>query len=375
MLPARGASDAARAPTMRPTPRVVWLAAALATLGLPPGAAGDEPRDRAPLIERDREAEAAVARGLDWLAQQQNEDGSWSCAIGYKLNRQYKRERYGSHVGASGLAGMAFLANGHVPGRGKYGAAVGRCVEYLLSRVNESGYITDNHSRMYSHAFAGLFLAEVYGMTNRADLREALKRVVNLLVLAQQQNEKGGWRYDPVSKDADLSLTVCQLQLLRAAHHAGIRVPVETIRNAQLYVGACMLDGRGGERRFYYQDEPGSRSTYALTSAGIVSLYSSGDWHHKELRPSVDLLWRLYESDEDEPFGSFSYFYGHYYGVQAFYLDGRYWNRFFGHLRREIVDNQQADGGWRDAVDPTYATAMACVILSIPNGLLPIFQR
>jgi hypothetical protein len=364
---------------MRPATRLLPAAAVLASLGLAPRAIGDEPRDtaRAPLIERDAAADAAVERGLEWLRQQQNADGSWNCAVGYKLNRSYKTERLGSHVGASGLAGMAFLANGHVPGRGRYGAVVGRCVDYLLSRVNESGYITDNHSRMYSHAFAGLFLAEVYGMTHRADIREALKRVVNLLVAAQQQNEHGGWRYDPVSKDADLSITVCQLQLLRAAHHAGIRVPVETVRNAQVYVNRCMQESPDGEKRFFYQDTPGSRYTYALTAAGIVSLYSSGDWNHRELRRSVDLLWQIHEGGEgeDEPYGSFSYFYGHYYGVQAFYQDGRYWTRFFRDLRKEIVANQLPDGSWRDHVDPAYATAMGCVILSIPNGYLPIFQR
>jgi len=352
----------------------------LLTLGAP-GAIGDEPQDgfagQAPVIERNPRAQAAVDRGLKWLAEKQNDDGSWNCQVGYKLNRTYRPDSAGPrpHVGASGLAGMAFLANGHVPGRGTYGQVVSRCVDYLLTRVNDSGFITDNHSRMYSHAFAGLFLAEVYGMTHRADIRAALTRVVGLLVKAQQQNDHGGWRYDAVSKDADLSITVCQLQLLRAAHHAGIRVPTETIRNAQAYVTNCLQPGHDGRLRFHYQDLPGSRSTYALASAGIVSLYSSGEYDHKQLRPQVDLLYDVVESGEDEHYGSFSYFYGHYYGVQAFYQDGRYWTRFFHPVRDEILDNQQADGSWIDQVDRSYATAMACVILSIPNGYLPIFQR
>jgi hypothetical protein len=337
-----------------------------------PGAGADEPFDKGPAVPRDAATVTAIERGLAQLAKTQNPNGSWNCGIGYKLNQSYRSDHVGSHVGATGIAGMAFLANGHVPGRGKYGAVVSRAVDYLLGRVEQSGYITDNGSRMYSHAFAGLFLGEVYGMTKRTDVKKKLNSIVNLMVAAQKQNNNHAWRYDPVSKDADLSLTVCQLQMLRAAMHAGIKVPRSTIEKAQAYVNACMYRRRADDVRFYYQDQGGSRTTYALTSAGIVSLYSSGVYDAKELRPAVNTLWRL---KGEQSFGSFSYFYGHYYGVQAFYQDGRYWNQFWPNLRRDIVKQQQSNGGWVDRVDPTYATAMATLILSIPNGYLPIFQR
>ena len=39
------------------------------------------------------------------------------------------------------------------------------------------------------------------------------------------------------------------------------------------------------------------------------------------------------------------------------------------------MDIQFADGHWEDEVSSTYATAMATLILSLPKGLLPIFQR
>ncbi|MHC5020776.1 MAG: prenyltransferase/squalene oxidase repeat-containing protein [Planctomycetota bacterium] len=348
--------------------------AAVLTLGLGgPGADADEPPfANQPAVQRDEATTKAIKAGLEQLAKTQNANGSWNCRIGYKLNQTYRGDKVGSHVGATGVAGMAFLANGHVPGRGKYGDVVSRAVGYILERTEPSGYITDNQSRMYSHAFAGLFLAEVYGMTQRTDVKLKLNAVVELMVQAQKQNASGAWRYDPISKDADLSLTVCQLQMLRAAMHAGIRVPKGTIDRAQRYVNACMYKRRADDVRFYYQDQGGSRTTYALTAAGIVSLYSSGAYEAKELRPAVNTLWRL---KEEQPFGSFSYFYGHYYGVQAFYQDGRYWNQFWPHLRKSIVQQQQSNGGWVDRVDPTYATAMATLILSIPNGYLPIFQR
>ena len=73
---------------------------------------------------------------------------------------------------------------------------------------------------MYGHGFATLFLAEVYGMTPRPDVRETLRKAVRLIV--QTQNQEGGWRYHPVRNDAALSVTSCQIMALRAARTTGV---------------------------------------------------------------------------------------------------------------------------------------------------------
>ena len=84
---------------------------------------------------------------------------------------------------------------------------------------------------MYSHGFATLFLAECYGMSKRTELRDKLSLAVKLIV--NSQNKEGGWRYYPKKEDADISVTVCQVMALRAAHNAGIHVPKETIDRAR----------------------------------------------------------------------------------------------------------------------------------------------
>jgi hypothetical protein len=177
------------------------------------------------------QAQEAVEKGLAYLARTQNQQGAWINKIGYKLNYDYLDTGEGSHVGVTALAGMAFLANGHLPTRGKYAPNVRKALDFVLSCVDvNNGFITYKQTRMYSHAFAALFLAEIYGMTPRADLREKLRAIVDLLVHCQ--NEQGGWRYLPFAKDADISLTVCQLQFLRAARNCGISVPPATIERA-----------------------------------------------------------------------------------------------------------------------------------------------
>jgi hypothetical protein len=70
------------------------------------------------------------------------------------------------------------------------------------------------------------------------------------------------------------------------------------------------------------------------------------------------------------------YFYGHYYAVQAMWTaGGDYWKKWFPGIRDEWVRAQLQDGSWVDQISPHYATAMACIILQMPNNYLPIMQK
>jgi hypothetical protein len=90
---------------------------------------------------------AGVEHGLAWLAAEQSENGFWFGLVGQKRGDGYLRVRSvdaqrldgTGHLGVTGLCGMAFLAGGHVPGRGRYGDVVGRAVDAVLSCVHESG--------------------------------------------------------------------------------------------------------------------------------------------------------------------------------------------------------------------------------------------
>ena len=114
------------------------------------------------------------------------------------------------------------MSGGSPPGRGPYGDRVARAVDYLLANTQASGFIVEptatTHGPMYSHGFATLFLAECYGMSKRAELRDKLRLAVKLIV--NSQNKEGGWRYYPKKEDADISVTACQVMALRAAHNA-----------------------------------------------------------------------------------------------------------------------------------------------------------
>ncbi len=347
---------------------------------LPASAGGDGGRPTAPEITP--RTERAIIRGLDYLASTQEPDGSFKDGIGRKVNQTYLHH-YGQHVGVTSLAGMAFLSNGSVPGRGRYGRHVGKAVDFVLKCVQNDGFVTNDSSRMYSHAFATLFLAEVYGMAPSPRVREKLRQAAKLVVDAQ--NEQGGWRYLPGAKDSDISITVCQVQALRAARNVGIKVPRESIDKAVKYVkGSYIRDYpypnfKGGFWYQVFENQPfrPSRTSFALTSAGVTALYGAGEYDAPEVQGGLEYLFsqRNWPPAADMN-RTFDYFYGHYYAIQAFFqAGGRYWERWYPRVRDEILKGQHPDGKWQDLVGPNYATAMACVILQIPYRYLPIFER
>ena len=174
---------------------------------------GDVPEGAAEQVTP--ETDQAIELGLAWLAKSQNADGSFGSG-GYRGN-----------IAVTSLAGLAFMGNGSSPGRGPYGAQIDRALVYVMNCTAPSGFISvpdaGTHGPMYSHGFGALFLAEAYGMSRRVELREKLTNAIRLII--DTQNGEGGWRYQPVRADADISVTICQINALRAARNAGCSSP------------------------------------------------------------------------------------------------------------------------------------------------------
>jgi hypothetical protein len=241
---------------------------------------------------------------------------------------------------------------------------------------------------MYSHAFATLFLAEVYGMVEQPEVKKVLQRSVDLIV--DSQNAEGGWRYRPFARESDMSITVCQVLALRSARNVGIHVPITTIRNAQSYVYLSAV--RGNDRSFNfnghgYGDEGGSfryqnrtqtRATFPLTAAGVTTLYAAGEYDSPIIRDAMEYLDRRMESFSDDWQDHYFFYYGHYYAVQAYYITGDpKWTKYFRSIKARLLARQRADGSWPCSTGPgdAFATAVATLILQIPLQYLPIFQR
>jgi len=54
---------------------------------------------------------------------------------------------------------------------------------------------------------------------------------------------------------------------------------------------------------------------------------------------------------------------------------GADWNQWYPAVRDELIAKQNGQGFWSDHVCNEYGTAMAAIVLQVPNNFLPIFQR
>ncbi len=333
----------------------------------------------------------AAERGLGWLAKSQGKGGAWAGIVGHKSQDSYielpqsmsvesQRAQGHGHLGVTALCGMAFLAGGNLPDRGTHRDVVRRVHDYMVAHGLENGFLTDAGTRMYSHAFATLFLAEVHGMAATDSAKIALERAVNLIV--DSQNQYGGWRYNPFDREIDLSVTVCQVQALRAARNIGIRVPPETIDRAIAYVMQSRTNSGREAGLFYYKIHGRGAYTkpneYAINAAALTALSSAGVHDENIVDPVLRFLERDYGGIADYYRSHFYFWYGNYYAAQAFYQHGGApLRRYFTRLSADLLESQQPDGRWRNDVGPgdEMATAIACILLQMPKQYLPIFQR
>ena len=333
------------------TPALAFAAEDAPKLAQPNKVRGDEINDR---------QKEAVRKGLAWLASKQKDAASFAA------------QGYSNHAGITALAGLAFMQAGNLPGRGKYGREVQGCLDFVLAACQESGLIASDvsHGPMYGHGFATLFLAEIYGMTGDESVKEKLQKAVRLI--QKTQNPEGGWRYQPVPYDADISVTICQVMALRAARDAGIKVEKEVIDNSIKYVRRCQNPDGG----FSYMASQGGGggSGFPRSAAGVAALYYAGVFEGDDLERGLKYVKQFQPRQGAQQQNEGHYYYGNYYAVQAMFLaGGDYWAEWYPAIRDELCDRQQEAGNWDGDFSQDYATSMALIILQMPNRYLPVY--
>ncbi len=367
------------------------LAALLAVL------AGATPARADELLEKYRKP---VERGLEWLAKQQSDKGYWGVSAG---NDTYC-------ISMTALAGMALLMEGSTVKDGKYAANIRKAADFLMDKCqdgnNRDGLVGDpslaneSYRYMYGHGFSLMFLASVYGeeqdAKKRARLKDILTRGVKYCINAQ--STRGGWYYTSAKDGHDQdegSVTITQVQALRAARNAGISVPKDVIRKCYDYLKACT-----SPRGAVYYSYTNKSERPAITAAAVSCLFNAGEY-----KDELGKKWLKYCKESIPPeiggaggggprLGHDEY--THYYYAQSIYIlgDGGWeklygptpaaerltWTSYRNTLCDQLVRLQNQDGSWTSAggglsIGPVYSTAMYLTIMQLDKGVLPIYQR
>ncbi len=329
-------------------------------------ARADLPPPLPPLITP--QTQDSIERGLEYLARTQSREGAW------RHGGQWGRYP----VAMTALAGLALLANGNTTTQGKYAPNVSRAATFLLSSARPDGLISrlEEASRsMYGHGFSMLMLGELCGMEDDSAKQEriagVLRRAVGLT--ARSQSSAGGWLYTPDSHGDEGSVTITQLQGLRACRNAGIAVPKSTIDNALKYLENSALPDGG----IAYRADRRGGSRPPITAAAVACWYNAGEYDNPLAVRALDFIKRRIGTGGSRGGVWGHFYYAHLYMSQVMWLSGQEdWEWYFPKMRDWLISNQAPDGSWDgDGVGKTYGTAIALVILQMPYGYLPILQR
>jgi hypothetical protein len=341
-----------------------FLALGALMLVVPAIRTAPEPRD-----ERSKKVDEAIRKALVFLAKSQNPDGTWSAG------------GQGKHPAISGLAVMAFLSAGHVPGEGKYGTVVEKGIRAVMKLQHASGlFASDGGHEMYHHGICTLMMAEVVGMTQgplAQEVKKSLEKALAITLVAQRKGTspndpyRGGWRYRVSGIDSDMSVTGWQVMTLRAAKNVGCDVPPEVIDKAVDYLKRSQNAYTGA---FCYT--PNGGATVPCTGPGILALAVCG----KGARQTPEAVkGGTFLMKHPPHWGGHHFFYSIYYCSQAmFQLGGNYWDWFRPKLHDVLLKNQnQTTGSWfgSDGYGPSYSTAMGVLSLTVEYRFLPIYQR
>jgi hypothetical protein len=336
--------------------------------------------------ELPREYRECVNKGLEWMARNQHADGHWEAMGG-----QYP-------VTMTALGGMSLLMEGSTLKEGKYSDRLRKAVDWLMARSMPNGMLGNPNipgeagRYMYGHGFALLFLSCVYGEEDDGDRRRKLEDILTRAVQfsGKAQTSRGGWGYISAADGSDFdegSVTITQVQSVRAARNAGIVVPKEIIERAIKYLkdstrnGGVIYSLAGGG---FGEGRP------ALTAAAISCGFSAGEYQS----PLVKEWFKFCQTHI--PLGSGGRMghdeYTHYYYAQSLYMlgddgwaklfpeskesDRLTWSKYRKATFDNLVRSQGADGSWSGGhVGPVFITAVYLTILQLDNATLPIYQR
>ena len=346
--------------------------------------AGRDPEVRTQLVHSSggtTQTQAAVTRGLKWLARHQNPDGSWSLHAFHRTKEcdgqcRGAARQASDHAGTA-LALLPFLGAGQTHKKGRYQDEVGAGLNWLAEHQKEDGDLRGpgNFGRMYAHGQAAIALCEAYALTNDDQLRAPAQLALDFIVKAQ--HPAGGWRYEP-RQAGDTSVVGWQLMALNSGRMAHLFVPDETLQRAVEFLDSAQTDKVGG----LYAYMPGHGTSHVMTAEALLCRQYLG-WpkDHEGLQAGVKFL-----LDKHLPSAERPQMYYWYYATQVMHhMGGKEWETWNTRMRRVLVDTQRKDGHAAGSWDPRgghapqagrlYMTALAVCSLEVYYRHLPLYSK
>jgi len=340
-----------------------------------------DPRVRKQVVAREggtSATEAAVARGLEWLARHQEPAGHWSLHR-FNAHPGCTCQNPGQSItdaGATALALLPFLGAGQTHIAGMYKDEVRAGLDFLLDNQAPDGDLSTGargNTRLYTHGQAAIVLCEAYMMSGDQRLKQPAQNAITFIIAAQ--HHQGGWRYNP-GQAGDTSVVGWQIMALQSARAAGLQVPNSVLQKANQFLNSVQASNQ------LYAYQPRVSPTHVMTAEAILCRYYLG---HGRNASTIDTGIN-HLIDKHLPNRSGHNIYYLYYGTQVMHhYGGPEWDLWNDQMRELLISTQLSDGHRRGSWTPKenhdrqggrlYATAMAICCLEVYYRHLPIFRK
>lgn len=339
--------------------------------------------------------EAAIERGLQFLAKYQRKDGSWH------LEDFGERVDIRSETAATALSLLSFQGAGYTHRQFKYEKVCAGALQWMTQNQRPNGdlYVrtdakSDGNAWLYSHSIATLALCEAYGMTQDETIRDNAQRAIDFLVQSQDP-QGGGWRYQP-RIGSDTSVTGWCMMALKSAELSGLKVPQESYQGIEKWLQGSQASD---QQKYLYRynwlaaDSPATRHgrvpTPVMTSVGLLMRLYLG-WKRDNLDMARGADWlkdRLPAEGTPQNPQRDTYYW--YYATQVmFHMGGERWKAWYGKLYPMLITTQQSDGEYMGSWEPNgripdawgrfggrlYVTTLNLLSLEVYYRHLPIYE-
>ncbi|MBI4563435.1 MAG: terpene cyclase/mutase family protein [Planctomycetes bacterium] len=325
------------------------------------------------------ESSADAPKALEFLAENQKEDGHWEpppSEFKHLSTVHGKME-----IGLTGACGLALLAEGSGIQEGKYRKNIQKAVEYLTRSIQAGGaFVPPGRTRepKKSHIanetpFAVYFLTQVYHETGSPELKEKLESVAKHI--AKSQSPSGGWDYTyRLERHLHLPTVTSNLLALALLRRVGIPVGDSVIDRALQYISS--VSTRNGN--FKYGEE---RSSVTDRAAGVlVALAHLGRRDHA--------LWDAAAAYHRKNFsrhienGHSPAFQHFFIALASSLLGEKDWETYDEAFREHHLNAQKSDGHWECVLGRNdkasghshggalFETAVRATVLQLSKGKL-----
>ena len=327
-----------------------------------------------------KESENAVDRALVWLASVQEPEGRW----GYITTNRHRRAAadHPHDMACTGLATLAFLAQGHSPAKaGPYQDNVTRALDFLVSKQLDDGDLRGpmrgggaDMGNMYDQGIATFALAEAAIMSHDPKYTQAALAGAKFIVEAQNE-ETGGWRYIP-REQGDSSVFGWQIMALHSAEQIGFEIPNDCRIGMLRYIK--MASSGQHEMLAGYQPHNGPMPPMTAEIAFCRMLLGQ-QFTEDEANEVCDFL-----GNQPPNRGESDIYYWYYGSLCMMQMQNDAWKNWNTQVRDTLIRMQHHVGNdsgywegmrWGDRGGHVFTTAMATLTLEVYYRYMPLQQK